>query len=79
MNLGPIMTELERVIIAHLLTTTMGIEKGFLFEGDGGMYNGSGAYEQTLIVMPERRLVFAAHAFTGDVGYIGMINNALNT
>lgn len=42
-------------------------------------YNGSGAYEQTLIVMPERRLVFAAHAFTDNIGYIGMINNALNT
>lgn len=42
-------------------------------------YCGSGAFEQTLIVMPEKKIVFAAHAFAGNANYHGMIESALNS
>jgi CubicO group peptidase (beta-lactamase class C family) len=77
----------KRIVPAEYITEAtrrqVNIEKspnyGYGFWLNEYGYCGSGAFEQTLIVMPERRLVFAAHAFANDVGYIDMINNALNT
>lgn len=41
-------------------------------------FNGSGAYGQTLFVMPEKKLVFAAHAFEDNADYLGIVESALN-
>ena len=41
-------------------------------------YQGGGAYNQIILVVPERNLVFAAHAFIdGEFDYVGIVKNRL--
>ncbi len=68
---------LERATGNRVNVDNIGYGYGFWINKYG--FCGSGAFGQTLIVMPEKKLVFAAHAFSGDVNYLDMINSALNS
>jgi len=48
---------------------------GFWIDGDNGGYSASGAFSQTLCVIPDRNIVFAEHAFESEkADELGRIN-----
>ncbi len=54
-----------------------GIQYGFSFWINNIGYHGGGAYNQVILVIPEKKLVFAAHSYTEQCDFINIVSKCL--